>query len=370
MDGSWRMGRLFGVPLRLHWSAPLLLLVFGYSLGRQTLPVWVPGHSRAAYAVGGVAGAVLLLGSLLLHESAHALTARRAGVKVEDMTLWALGGMTRMGRAESPRAALAIAVSGPLVSLAFGGAALGVARGVATAPALLLPAAVLTWLAWANVLLGVFNLLPAAPLDGGRVLRSAVWWWGKDRERADQVAGRSGRVIGVALVAVGGIGFLRGWGGGLWLVLVGFFVSSTATAELRRSMLESALRGVTVGRTMSAPVVFGPDWFTVDRFLERMAEAPRHSAFALVDFDGRPSGIVTLRRLAMVAPARRDEVRVRDVAVACPVARPDEQLLDVMGRLGTASGARILVVDEEGRLAGIVTAHDITRLLQARAARG
>ncbi len=366
MDGSTRIGRLFGVPLRLHWSAPLLVMVFGYSLSSQTLPLWSPGHSASAYALGGVFGAVLLLVSLVAHESAHAVTARRAGVKVEDMTLWALGGVTRMGQAESPRAAFAIATSGPLASLAFGGVAIGLAMAAATLPGLAVVTAVLAWLGWANLLLAGFNLLPAAPLDGGRVLQAALWWWRRDRERADRVAGRAGRITGMLLVGLGGIGFLRGWSGGLWLMLVGFFVSSTATAELRRSALEAALRGVTVARAMSVPAATAPDWLTVDRFLDRIAPDDRRKPVPLIDFEGRPSGVVSPRRIAMVPPGRREEVRVRDVATpasACPVAAPEEELLTALKRLGSSLTAPILVMDG-GRLVGLVTAEDITRLVR------
>jgi Zn-dependent protease/predicted transcriptional regulator len=313
-----------------------------------------------------VVGAALLLTSLVLHESAHALIARRAGVTVQDMTLWALGGVTRMGQAQTPRAAFAIAIAGPLTSLAVGGGATGLAAGVAVATGWPVPTAVLAWLGWANLLLGVFNLLPAAPLDGGRVLQSALWWGGKDRERAERVSARSGRVTGMLLVALGGIGFLRGWPGGLWLVLVGFFISTTAAAEMRRTTLEAALRGVTVEQAMSAPVVTGPDWFTVDRFLEQVVRDSHYAAVPLVDFDGHPSGIVPVRRLALVPAARRDEVRVRDVATpisACPVAAPGDELMSVLKRLGTAGPLRILVTDE-GRLVGIVTTHDVTRLVR------
>ena len=130
MNGSVRVGQVVGVPLRMHWSVPLLVVLFAYGLGRQTLPAWTPGRSDAVYTFASAVGAVLLMGSLLLHETAHAATARRKKIAVEDVTLWALGGMTRMGRPQSAAVAFAVAVSGPLTSLAVGGAALGAGIGL------------------------------------------------------------------------------------------------------------------------------------------------------------------------------------------------------------------------------------------------
>jgi Zn-dependent protease len=366
MNGSVRIGSVRGVALRTHWSVPLLMLLFAYGLGSRTLPAYAPGRAAAVYAVAGVAGGLLLLMSLVVHEAAHALTARRAGIPVQDMTLWALGGMTRMDRPATARAAFAVAVSGPLASLVVGGAGLGAAAGVEAALGWRIPVAVLGWLGGMNVLLGVFNLLPAAPLDGGRVLEAAMWWRTGDRDRAQRAAGRSGQIVGMVLVAVGWLAFLRGVGGGLWLAVIGLFIAFTAAAERRRAELGAALRGVRVAEAMTAPVVTGPDWLTVDRFLSDVAMHVRHSVLPLVDFEGRPSGVVQLRRLAAVPSGRRETVRVRDVAAPlsrCTLAAPDELLDSVLDRLGSEGGLPVLVMDGS-RLDGIITAHDIGRLAQ------
>ncbi|MGW0844618.1 hypothetical protein ACWD26_31680 [Streptomyces sp. NPDC002787] len=121
MNGSVRMGRVLGVPLRIHWTVPLLVMLFGYSLGSRTLPATVPEQSNGVYTVAGLAGALLLLGSLLAHEAAHAITARRKGIEVQSITLWALGGMTEMGRPGAARAVFLVAVSGPQPGRRCGG---------------------------------------------------------------------------------------------------------------------------------------------------------------------------------------------------------------------------------------------------------
>jgi len=151
----------------------------------------------------------------------------------------------------------------------------------------------------------VFNLLPAAPLDGGRVLQAAIWWRRGDRERAERIAGRTGQLAGTLMIVAGWVELTHGASAGLWLMLVGLFVSVSALAEVRRSILETALRGVLVAEAMSAPVVTGPDWLTVDRFLEDIATKGHHSAIPLLDFDGQPSGIVDLRQLSAVATRAR-----------------------------------------------------------------
>ncbi|MEJ8649162.1 site-2 protease family protein [Streptomyces sp. MS1.AVA.3] len=366
MNGSVRVGHVVGVPLRMHWSVPLLVGLFAYGLGHQGLPVWTPGRSDAVYAVAGVAGAALLMGSLLLHETAHAATARRRQISVEDVTLWALGGTTRMGRPQTAAAAFAVAVSGPLISLVIGGVALGAGIGLHEVSGWAVPSVVLAWLGWANLFLGVFNLLPAVPLDGGRVVQAVLWWRTGDRDRADLAASRGGQIMGMLLVAAGWISVLRGAPGGLWIVFIGLFVMIVAGAERRRAALHTGLRGIPVSEAMSSPVVSGADWLTVQRFIDEVAVHSRHSALPLLDFDGRPSGLVQIRRLATVPGPERETVRVREVATPlsqCAVAAPDELLSEALDRVSMRTGARILVVDA-GYLAGIVTGKDIARLMR------
>ncbi|MER6104800.1 site-2 protease family protein [Streptomyces sp. NPDC001832] len=367
MNGSVRVGQVFGVPLRMHWSVPLLVVLFAYGLGRQTLPAWTPGHSNAVYTFASAVGAVLLMGSLLLHETAHAATARRKKIAVQDVTLWALGGVTRMGRPPTAAVAFAVAISGPLTSLAIGSAALGAGIGLhAMSGWAAVPAAVLVWLGWANLFLGAFNLLPAAPLDGGRVVQALLWWRTGDRERADRAASRSGQVVGGLLMAFGWISFLRGAPGGLWLVLVGLFIALVAGAERQRAVTYTALRGIKVADAMSSPVTTGADWLTVRHFIDEVAVDSRHSAVPLLDFEGRPSGIVQIRNLARIPGARREALRVREVAVPlaqCAVAAPSDLLTEALDKLRPGSGMRILVVDGN-QLVGIITAKDISRLIQ------
>lgn len=371
MGGSVRIGRVLGVPLRMHWSVPVLVVLLAF-WGYDALHRSAPGESGVVYTFASAVGAVLLMGSLLLHETAHAVTALRSKVSVEDVTLWALGGVTRMGRAQTARVAFAVAISGPLTSLLIAGVSIGAGFGLHALTGWDVASFVLVWLGWVNLVLGVFNLLPGAPLDGGRVVQAAVWWRTGDRDRAERAAARSGQVLGALLMAVGWIQVLRGATGGLWLTLVGFFILFVAGAERQRARLSTSLHGLRVADAMSSPVATGPDWLTVDRFIDEVAAYARHSTLALLDFEGRPSGTIQLRRLGGVPVQNRDSVRVRDVATPlsrCTLAAPEELLTEVLDRAagkGLGGGLPILVM-ADGNLVGIVTAHDVSRLAQQSA---
>lgn len=198
------------------------------------------------------------------------------------------------------------------------------------------------------------------------MLQAVLWWRTQDRDRAQRAAGRSGQVMGMVLAVVGWLAFVRGVSGGLWLMVIGLFVAVTAAAERRWAELFTALRGVRVAEAMTSPVVTGPDWLTVDRFQSEVAAHGGHSVLPLLDFDSHPSGVVQMRRLAAVPSWRQESVRVRDVATPlsqCTLAAPDELLNSVLERLGAGGGLPILVMDD-GRLGGIVTAHDIDRLFR------
>jgi Zn-dependent protease len=359
------MGRIAGVPLRFHWSAPLLIIVLAVGLGGGTLPEWAPNHSQGAYRAWAVAGALLLGASLIAHEGAHALVARRVGIKVKDVTVFALGGVTRMGQATTARDEGVIAAAGPLTSLVCGGVGLGAAVLTHDVAHWALVSAVLAWAGWANIALAAFNLVPAAPLDGGRVLQAVIWRARGDRERAARIAARCGQVAGALLVGAGLVEFFAGATAGLWLVLLGWFLSMAAVAEVRRSTLTESLRGLHASDAMR-PVVTGQDWQTVERFLtETVPQAQGQPLYPVTDFDGRPSGVVAPLSLTTVPAARRAEVRIRDVAASldrCVLASPDDLLTDLLDRSGTAGGGPILVLEDDRRLLGMITIQDLVEL--------
>ena len=188
-----RFGKVAGIPVGAHWSVLVVLLLVAEGMAMVVLPELVPDHSPVAYWLAGLLTALIFLGSLLAHELAHALVARTYGLSVQRITLWMLGGVSLLGgEPPTPRADLRVALAGPLasVAVAVGSAALAMAGQVLGAPDLAVATA--AWLATMNAVLSVFNLLPGAPLDGGRVLRAFLWRRLGDRDRAEIAAARSG----------------------------------------------------------------------------------------------------------------------------------------------------------------------------------
>jgi Zn-dependent protease len=233
MGTSLRLGRVAGFEVRLHWSLAMVFALIVWTLAGQVFPIVVPDQSQAAYWFVSVVAAVLFYVSLVSHELGHALVARRLGVMVDGITLWLFGGVARLrSDVVTAGAEARIAIAGPIVSLAlaisFGAAT--VALDTTGGPALV--EGVCAWLAASNAILLVFNLLPAFPLDGGRLLRAWLWGRSGDRYRATVTAGRLSRALAVVLIGLGLLAFiLQGALSGLWLVVMGLFLMAASRTE-------------------------------------------------------------------------------------------------------------------------------------------
>jgi len=367
MTASLRFGRVAGIPVGASWSALLIASLLAWSLAGRLLPVQAPGLGPAAYWLAGAVGAGLFLGSLLAHEIGHALVARRAGLRVRGITLWLLGGVAQLeDEPASPGDELRVAIVGPAVSLALA-AAFGLAAfGLAAAGGPAVVGVVAAWLAVANTALALFNLLPAAPLDGGRVLRGLLWRRHGSRARASVTATRAGVWVGGGLVAYGLLGALTGWGiGTLWTSLVGWFLVVAARQERDQAVLSSQLGGLRAGQVMTPAPAAAPAWFTVDAFLRNYVEPWQAAALPLRTFDGRAAGVVTAAALYAVPADRRHIVRSGDVAIpvsALVMVGPDEPVTGLAGRL--ANDRTVAAVVAGGQLLGLITASDLARATQ------
>lgn len=369
MNESVRLGRIAGVQVGVHWSvlAILALVVFGLAAG--WLPFTAPDRSQGAYLVAALVAGLLFLASLLAHELSHAVLARRNGLPAERIVLWLFGGVALLrGDPATPGADLRIAGVGPLVSAVLGAVFFGLGGLAAAVGAGALVVGTLNWLALINVVLAVFNLVPAAPLDGGRILRAAVWRWTGDRQRAAILAARAGRLFGVALIGLGLAQLLlvRGFGG-LWLALIGWFLIAAARAEETYATTRHTLAGVRVSEAMTPDPVTAPAQLTVGEFIDRLLFNQRFSGFPLIDSQRRLAGLVTLNRIREVPPESRPTTTLRQVACPAdqvPQARPEEDLLRLLPRMSECSDGRAVVVDEAGRVVGIVSPSDIARLVQ------
>ncbi|MGV0596718.1 site-2 protease family protein [Mycolicibacterium porcinum] len=364
--GGIPLGRIAGFPVSANWSVLVIVSLFTWSLA-STLPSAAPGYSVAAYWIAGTCGALVLLSSLLAHELTHALLARRAGVGVIDVTLWLFGGVTRLaGEAKTPRDALRIAASGPLTSMVLGVAFAAAAYGLRLAGGPHIVVGVGWWLAGINVLLGLFNLLPGAPLDGGRVLKSLLWKRCGDSMRAGIDAARAGRVLALILIGLGlATTFAGAPVGGIWLVLVAWFIYGASRDEELQLITKRAIADIRVRDVMTAHPNIAPSDVTVEDFIERYLLGDRHSAYPVADRHGEIVGLITLAELRRVAPSRRGLTLVRDAAKRMPhvvTAEPDEKLTGLLERLRTNGTSRALIFDT-GQLVGILTASDLNRLI-------
>ena len=369
MDDGIPLGRVAGFPLTVHWSVLVILWLFTWSLA-ATLPDTAPGHPPYVYWLAGITGAVVLLASLLAHELTHAIVARREGVKVLGVKLWLFGGIARLGgEAKTPKTEFRIAASGPAMSLALAAVFAGVAAALRSGGTADVVVAVAWWLAGINVILGLFNLVPGAPLDGGRILRAYLWRRHGDAVRAAVGAARAGRVVAYALIAMGLLEFLAGsLVGGVWMAFIGWFLLTAARDEEMSVLTRQSLDGVSVADVMTAHPHTAPGWISVEEFIQRYLLGDRHSSYPVENQDGLITGLITLTQLRGVAPDQRASTLVSDAAIPrnrVPTAAPHEPLTALLERLAPIAGTRALVVDAD-QVVGIVTASDIARVIDVR----
>ncbi|MGP3921129.1 site-2 protease family protein [Nonomuraea sp. 10N515B] len=371
MTSSFRFLRIKGIAIGAHWSWLLIAALVVWSLAGWVFPTAYPGLPGEAYLAMAAVAAVLFFGSVLLHELGHALVAEREGVEIKEITLWLLGGVAHLrGKPESPRAEFRVAIAGPVITLALAAAFYGLtwAGEFLGWPATVV--AVTDYLAVINVLLLVFNLLPALPLDGGRVLRAALWAWGGRFLQATQWAAGAGKAFGFVLMGLGLVSSFAGAGfGGLWFVLLGWFLAQAAQAEADDALTRQSLRGLHVRDVMRTDPVTVPPDVTVDGFLATAAHA-RFSTFPVVDQD-RLIGLVSLRQAAGVAPGQRMSRTVADIMLPAdqmPVVSPDDEIVSTLDTL-RANNHRAVVM-EDGRVAGMVSGSDLAHAMQVRLLRG
>jgi Zn-dependent protease/CBS domain-containing protein len=365
MRQTVRLGRFAGIPVGVHWSVFVIMLLLVQGLAVAILPAGAAEQAAVVYWGVAVVVAVLFLAALLAHELAHALVARHYGVRVRAITLWLLGGVAELdGEAPHARGDLLIALAGPLVSLASAGLFAATAAFASAWGAGSLAVTALAWLAVVNAILGLFNLLPGAPLDGGRVLAATLWWVRGDRAAARRAAGRAGMVLGGVLIAAGLAEVLLAANfGGLWLVVLGWFLTSAARAETIDVTLRDALAGVRVGDVMTTPAVCGYASQSIADFVATVARHHPHRIFPVVDPDGRLVGVVSLIRLAKVPTTDRHRVRLGDIRAPVDrirVLEPTTPLIDAAPPL-LAGGHRLAPVVADGRLTGVITPGDVAR---------
>lgn len=361
---SWRLARIAGIEVRIDSSWTVIALLVTYSLYLRFSLIYKDLPTVGAVGLA-ILAAVLFFGSVLGHEMAHALVSQARGIRVQDITLFLFGGATR-ARVESrgPGDEFLIAVVGPLASVVlavlFG--ALDVFGRDALPESL---AGAFGYLGWVNLLLAGFNLVPGFPLDGGRLLRSAIWKATGSFSQATRIASLSGQAVGWLLVA-GGVAFLLSGNlaGGIWFAFIGWFLVQAARSSYEDLQLRHMLRNVEAADVMAGNLLRIPPELTIQEAVDGYFMRYDHGAFP-VDEQGRTIGLLTIRGVRRVPTDQWPSRRVRDLIVPIGdqiVVAPDARMDQVMAKLEASDARRVLVV-HDGEVVGIITPSDVTRWL-------
>ena len=368
LSGNISLGRIGGVEVRINWSWLVIFALIVWTLADGVFPSTNPGLSGNTHLAMAIVAALLFVVSILLHELGHAWVARREGLEVDGITLWLFGGVSQFkGGFPSAGAEFRIAIAGPLVSLVLG--VVFVLIAIAGLPSAV--DGVAAWLGYINLALLVFNLIPALPLDGGRVLRAALWQSKGDLGWATRVGTDIGRVFGYLFIGLGLAMFIfQGSFSGAWLAFIGWFLLQAATAEARYIATEAALHGLRVRDLMVRDPVTVDGDLTVGQFMDEVARSRRFTTYPVVD-GGRPIGLLAFGSVAALPRSEWDSRRVREAMLPLdrvPQLTEDETAIDALTALSSPASNRGLVV-ENGHLAGLLSITDLTRALELRRSR-
>ncbi len=362
------LGRLLGVPIGINWGVVAVCALLFWSLAFVSLPNVAPSHPTSAYWFAGVVGVITFMVSLVGHELGHSYVAQRNDVRVVEITLWLFGGVAKLeGEADDPGAEFRIAAAGPLASGVIAAVSAGAAALVSRLDGNRVLYGLLVWLAAINVVLAVSNLLPAFPLDGGRMLRSYLWRRRGRKGPATRIAAMIGQVLAVGLVVAGLVlGFRMSWWTGAWTAALGLFLFAAARAEWSAAQARPELLEETVERiSRPLPEPLGPRSSVAD--LERaLRHDPRAPFVPLVDDRGEISSVLVRESIRRVQPANRAQVPVRSLAmplVGLPRVDPTETVAHVVDQMGRGSDWWAVVV-VDGSLTSVLCSEDVESLLE------
>jgi Zn-dependent protease/CBS domain-containing protein len=369
--GGIPIGKAFGISLRLHYSWFFIFALVTWSLAAVYFPATQPTWSLSLKIGAGLVASVLFFGSVLFHELMHSLVAIREGIQIQAITLFFLGGVSQMtGEPKTAGDEFRMAAAGPFSSLVLGGVFLGiffVLRSV-TSEAARFVAAISYYLGLINILLGVFNLIPGFPLDGGRVLRSLIWWRSRNMQRATKIASNIGRAIGFLFI-LGGIwlAFTGNFFNGIWLVLIGWFLETAASSSYRQMVLQDMLKGHTASEVMSRDCMVVPPDITVERLVNEHILSSGRRCFPVVSGD-HTEGLVTLSNVRSIPRDARKTTLVRDAMTPLSKVKsvsPNEDLSTILQILSENDINQVPVV-RDNKVLGIVARDNLINFINTR----
>ena len=358
-----------GIPVRIHYTLWVVFLLIAWSLAYWYMPRQYPGLGELTYWAIGIASAIILFASVLIHELSHSYVAKKHGLPIARITLFFFGGVSEMTEEpQDPGLEVRVAAAGPLMSFLIA-ALLGAFWYLTTlAKSPVAISATLGYGALINATLGAFNLVPAFPLDGGRVFRGSVWKRSGNLVGATRIATRVSEAISLLMMLGGFVEIILGdFVDGIWIVVLGWFMRSGAETSLRQTIVGEALSGVVVGDVMSRNVVTVPPEMTLQQLVADYFLVHPHGGYPVVK-DGQILGIITLQSVRAVPKERRATETVAQAMVPferAAIVKPTSTALDVLQKMARENVGRALVV-EDGQLSGIVTRGDLMKTIQTR----
>lgn len=365
--GGLSIGRYFGIQVKLHWSWLIIFAIVTWVLAGVYFPNTFPEWSLATYVVTGVVTSLLFFLSVLVHEMAHSIIARRNGLPIDSITLFLFGGVSQLTEEPTtPELEFRMSLAGPLTSLAIGGLALGIWYSLQDVNEPV--AAVAFWLGWINVVLAGFNLIPGFPLDGGRVLRSVIWWRSRNLHSATKIASGIGRGVGFLFI-FGGI-FLIFAGvffTGIWLAFIGWFLESAASSSYRQLALKETLQGHSASEIMVRECPSVPRRTSIQNLVQDYVLRTGRRCFPVVE-DGHVLGLVTMHNIKDV-PKESWPVKTAEEAMTpfgkMKAVGPQEDLTTVMNIMTREDINQVPVVERD-QIVGMVSRDNLLNFINAR----
>ncbi len=364
-----KLFKLFGFEVRIDASWLIIAALVLWSLAVGLFPYWYPGLPAGTYWWMGAIGAAGLFGSIIVHELFHSLVARRYGMPMRGITLFVFGGIAEMEHEpQSAKAEFMMAIAGPLASIGIGFVFYGLTlagRDVWPIPVL----GIVAYLAWINWILAAFNLIPAFPLDGGRVLRAALWHFKGDLPRATRIASGVGATFGVILMVLGVFQLFTGnFIGAVWWFLIGLFIRGASQMSYQQVLVRAALEGEPVRRFMNTqPITVAPDT-SVEELVEDYIYRYHHRMYPVVGPSQELIGCVSTEQVKSVPRNQWGQHRVEEILQPCSVRNtisPDVDAASVLAKMSKTGTSRLMVVDQ-GRLLALVSSRDLTRFLSTK----
>jgi Zn-dependent protease/CBS domain-containing protein len=375
LRGGMPIGKAFGISLRLHYSWFFIFALVTWALAAGYFPSTYPTWSLSARIAAGLTTSVLFFASVLVHELMHSIVSQRQGIPVQSITLFIFGGVSQISsEPKQPADEFRMAIVGPLSSLVIGGILLGVYFGLRNVDTLAAQfvTGITYWLGIINLFLGVFNLIPGFPLDGGRVLRSLIWWRSGNLKRATRIASNAGRAVGFVLIFVGvWFVFTGNWANGIWLALIGWFLESAAVGSYQQLLLQDMLKGHVASEVMSRDCVIIPPDTTIDHLVHENILTSGRRCFPVVS-GSQLMGMMTLHDVKAVPREKWGTETVGEAMTPFEKLKrvgPHEELSSILQIL-TQDNINQVPVVEDNKIVGMVSRENLLNFVNIRSGLG